>query len=86
MAPCVLGLGIPATSALVPDTHREALDKALQTMEAEMKASPYEWEFFDVEPDMDFALLSQKLKERKWDVVLVGSKSHGSSQTQRIND
>lgn len=86
MAPSVLGLGIPATSSLVPDTHREALDKALRAMESDLKDSPYEWEFFDVEPDMDLSLLSQKLKEKKWDVVLVGSKFQDHNPKHRIHD
>lgn len=41
-----------------------------------MNASPYEWDMFYVDPDMDFEQLTAKLKEKQWDVVMVGSKFH----------
>ncbi|KAK9780041.1 hypothetical protein SCAR479_03165 [Seiridium cardinale] len=72
MAPSVLGLGVPASSPLVPDHLREPLGKALENLEAQMNASPYDWEFLDVGPDMDFEVLVRKLREKKWDAVMVG--------------
>lgn len=39
-----------------------------------MAASRYEWEMFYLEPDIDFTLVEQKLKEKKWDGIMVGSK------------
>lgn len=74
MAPSILGFGIPASSPFVPDARREALRKALDAMDADMRASPYEWESFEVDPHMDTSVLTQKLREKKWDVVVVGSK------------
>lgn len=75
MAPSVLGLGIPHTSSLTPDARREALREALEVMESDMNASPYDWDMFYVDPDMDFEQLTAKLKQKEWDVVMVGSKS-----------
>lgn len=75
MAPTILGLGLPASSPTVPDERREALAKVLDAMDSDMKAFSSGWEFFDVEPDMDFSLVTQKLKEKHWDVVIVGGKS-----------
>ncbi|KAK6066590.1 hypothetical protein SCUP234_12020 [Seiridium cupressi] len=63
MAPSVLGLGVPASSPLVPDHLREPLGKALENLEAQMNASPYDWEFLDAGPDMDFEVLVRKLRE-----------------------
>jgi hypothetical protein len=42
-------------------------------MEADMNSSPYDWEMFYLEPDMDFSRLVAKLREKNWDVVMVGS-------------
>lgn len=39
-----------------------------------MNSSPYDWEMFYLEPDTDFSLLVAKLREKSWDVVMVGSK------------
>ncbi|KAI1191383.1 hypothetical protein F5B17DRAFT_307951 [Nemania serpens] len=72
MAPSVLGLGIPATSSLTPRLFRSGLQKALDAMEADMNSSPYDWEMFYLEPDTDFSLLVAKLREKSWDVVMVG--------------
>ncbi|KAI1108499.1 hypothetical protein F5Y14DRAFT_456972 [Nemania sp. NC0429] len=72
MAPSVLGLGIPATSPLTPRLFRSGLQKVLTAMEADMNASPYDWEMFYLEPDGDFSLLVAKLREKNWDVVMVG--------------
>lgn len=74
MAPSILGLGIPASSKLIPDHMGDDAGKMLKAMEAEMNATPYDWEFFDVEPGMDFKKLAEKLREKKWDVILIGSK------------
>lgn len=73
MAPTVLGLGIPHTSPLTPEARKEALREALEIMETDMNASPYEWDMFYVDADMDFELLTKKLREKEWDVVMVGS-------------
>lgn len=81
MAISVLGLGIPASSPLVPDERREALKKALDNMDEDMNSSPYDWEFFAFTPDMDAGLLSKKLQEKKWDIVMVGSKSTRESNS-----
>ncbi|KAI1169595.1 hypothetical protein F4777DRAFT_202914 [Nemania sp. FL0916] len=72
MPPSVLGLGIPATSSFTPRIFRSGLQKALDHMEADMKSSPYDWEMFYLEPDTDFSLLVAKLREKSWDVVMVG--------------
>ncbi|KAI8628843.1 hypothetical protein F5Y19DRAFT_435065 [Xylariaceae sp. FL1651] len=72
MAPSVLGLGIPATSPLTPRLYRGKLQKALDFMEADMNSSPYDWEMFYLEPDMDFSVIVAKLREKNWDVVMVG--------------
>src|ERR1700710_270396 len=74
MAPSVLGIGIPATSDLVPWIARGSLQKSLDVMEADMTASPYDWEMLYLTPDMSFDLWTTKLREKKWDVVMVGSK------------
>lgn len=74
MPPSVLGIGIPATSSLTPRLFRSGLQKMLDAMEADMTASPYDWEMFYLEPDSDFSLLVTKLREKSWDVVMVGSK------------
>ena len=55
--------------------YREQAQAALDSMEADMKASPYEWEMFFFTPDMNFDLLTQKLHKKNWDIVMVGSKS-----------
>ena len=74
MAPSVLGIGIPATSDMVPWLARGSLQKSLDIMEADMNASPYDWEMLYLTPDMAFDLCTTKLREKKWDVVMVGSK------------
>ena len=74
MAPTVLGLGIPANSPMTPPDRREALIAALAHMETDMNASAYDWEMLYFTPDMDVAVLVAKLHEKKWDVVMVGSK------------
>jgi hypothetical protein len=74
MAPSVLGIGIPATSDIVPLVARDSLQKLLNVMEADMNASPYDWEMLYLTPDMAFDLCTTKLREKKWDVVMVGSK------------
>lgn len=79
MAPSVLGVGIPASSKFVPEDRREGLQKVLEFMESDMQASPYDWEFYDVDPEMDFGLVVEKLRSKKWDVVMVGGKFSVSS-------
>lgn len=72
MAPSVLGVGLAASVA--PAEIREKIQKAFETMEADMEASPYEWSMLYIEPDGDFDLILQKLREKQWDVVMVGSR------------
>jgi hypothetical protein len=74
MPPSVLGIGIPASSPLVPWVARSFLQKSLNTMEADMKSSVYEWEMLYLTPEGDFDVCIGKLRERRWDVVMVGSK------------
>jgi hypothetical protein len=74
MAPSVLGIGVPATSDIVPWLARGSLQKSLNVMEADMSASPYDWEMLYLTPDMSFDLCTTKLREKKWDIVMVGSK------------
>jgi hypothetical protein len=74
MAPSVLGIGIPATSDIVPWIARGSLQKSLNIMEADMTASPYDWEMLYTTPDMPFEECTAKLREKKWDIVMVGSK------------
>ncbi|KAK3368835.1 hypothetical protein B0T24DRAFT_532739 [Lasiosphaeria ovina] len=72
MAPSVLGIGLPATSDIVPWIVRGFLRKSLDVMEADMTASPYDWEMLYLTPDMSFDVCTKKLGEKKWDVVMVG--------------
>ncbi|KIN08710.1 hypothetical protein OIDMADRAFT_48556 [Oidiodendron maius Zn] len=72
MASSVLGVGIPATSSLTPVEMQPGLQKALDIMESDMTASPYDWEMFYFTPDMPFDLWISKLRQKKWDVVMVG--------------
>jgi hypothetical protein len=74
MAPSVLGIGIPATSDIVPWVARGSLQKSLNAMEADMNASPYDWEMLYITPDMSFDICTTKLREKKWDVVMIGGK------------
>lgn len=39
-----------------------------------MKASPYDWEMLYITSKDSFETCTEKLRERKWDVVMVGSK------------
>jgi hypothetical protein len=73
MTHTILGIGIAATSPLVPTHLRGQLQKVLDAMEAEMQASPYDWEMLYVEPDMDIEVLAKKLKLKEWDGVMIGS-------------
>lgn len=41
-------------------------------MEADMQASRYDWEMLYITPDMSFDICTTKLREKKWDVVMVG--------------
>jgi hypothetical protein len=75
MAPSVLGIGIPASSPAVPWVARSSLRKTLENMEADMHASPYDFEMFYVDTDMDFSKLTDKLREKKWDIVHIGGMS-----------
>jgi hypothetical protein len=84
MAPSVLGIGVPATSDMVPWVARGFLQKSLNVMEANMQASPYDWEMLYLTPDMSFDLCTAKLHEKKWDVVMVGSKCFYSFATQEM--
>ncbi|CAI6094175.1 hypothetical protein V2G26_004624 [Clonostachys chloroleuca] len=72
MAPSVLGIGIPATSNIVPWIARGRLQKILTAMEADMEASPYDWEMLYITPETSFDVCTAKLRERQWDVVMVG--------------
>ena len=74
MAPSVLGVGIPADTPLTPEAIKPKLQEALDTMEADMQASPYDWEMFYFHPEMEYDLLSKKLREKQWDIVMVGGK------------
>lgn len=73
MATTVLGIGIPHTSTWIPDERKDAVQHAIETMEAEMKNAPFEWETFFFEPHMSFDQLTEKLREKEWNCVLVGS-------------
>ena len=75
MAPSVLGIGIPANSNIVPRIMRGSLQRSLDVMEANMRASPYAWEMLYITPDMSFDVCTNKLREKKWDIVMVGSKT-----------
>ena len=70
----VLGIGIPASSDIVPWLARGFLQKSLNAMEADMTASPYDWEMLYITPDISFDVCTTKLRQKKWDVVMVGSK------------
>jgi hypothetical protein len=83
MAPSILGIGIPATSDMVPWIARGSLQKSLDFMEADMNASHYDWEMLYLTPDMSFDLCTTKLREKKWDVVMVGSKCFLCSPEKR---
>jgi len=83
MAPSVLGIGLPATSDIVPWIMRGSLQKSLNTMEADMTASPYDWEMLYITPDMSFDVCTTKLREKKWDVVMVGSKCLFAAESKR---
>ena len=74
MARSVLGIGIPADTKIVPRIMRGSLQRSLDAMEADMRASQYAWEMLYITPDMSFDLCTNKLREKKWDVVMVGSK------------
>lgn len=74
LAKSVLRVGIPATSDLVPWLTRGFLQKPLNAMEADMTASSYDWEMLYITPYMAFDVCTTKLREQKWDVVMVGSK------------
>ena len=78
MAPSVLGIGLPASSPHVPEARREAIAKPLEDTQAEMQASPYDWEMLYVDTDQPSDILTSKLRERDWDVVILGSKWHDS--------
>lgn len=59
---------------MVPWIARGSLQKSLDVMEADMTASAYDWEMLYLTPDTPFDLFTTKLREKKWDVVMVGSK------------
>jgi hypothetical protein len=82
MAPSVLGLGIPSSSPHVPEQARGNLQKALDAMEADMEASPYDWEMFYVDTDMDFQKIVDKFQEKKWDIVHVGGMCSAAIQRE----
>ena len=73
MAPSILVLGVPASSSLVPEHQKQIVEKGVDRMNADMDASPYDSEFLEFTPDVSFDVLSAKLKEKQWDVVVVGS-------------
>lgn len=73
MAPTVLGIGIPAAAA--PPPAREKLQKALDVMDSDMDASPYEWDMLYIMPDGDFDIITKKMREKQWDVIMIGSES-----------
>ncbi|KAH8883317.1 hypothetical protein GQ53DRAFT_753007 [Thozetella sp. PMI_491] len=70
MPPSVLGIGLPAS--IVPWLARGLLQKSLDVMEATMSSSPYDWEMLYITPDTPFDVCTAKLREKKWDVVMVG--------------
>ena len=74
MAPTLLNIGIPATSSHVPMLARKSLKKNIEALEAELKSSPYNAEMAFVDSDADLKALSDKLKERKWDLIHIGGK------------
>lgn len=76
-APKVLGIGIPATASIVPWIARSFLQKSLNAMEADMEASRYDWGMLYIVPGDDFGLVTSKLKEKQWDIVMVGSEFSG---------
>lgn len=74
-APTALGFGIASTSKFVPDDKREGLQKILDIMESTMNESRFDWEMVYYEPGDDYSIVEKKMREKKWDVVLVGSTS-----------
>lgn len=76
MALSVLGIGVPPSSSFVPWIARGFLQKSLDIMEADMKASRFDWEMLYITPGMEFDLCTNKLREKKWDIVMVGSKQY----------
>lgn len=71
MAPSVLGVGLSASHPLVPDEVRDKIGRAIQQMNDDMQHC-YDWEMLYFEPEMAWNVLTKKLRERKWDVVLIG--------------
>lgn len=73
MAPSVLLVGIPANSPIVPEPAQAGLKKMLDKMDADLEASPYDYESLYINPGEDPETINKKLREKKWDVVVVGS-------------
>ena len=63
----VLGTGLPSTSRLFRPAAQESIQKAIEAMDSDMIASPYDWELFYVTPDMEYEVLLKKLREKQWD-------------------
>ena len=84
MAPSVLGIGVPADTSFVPWIARGFLQRSLNVMEANMKASRYDWEMLYITPEMEFDLCTKKLREKKWDIVMVGSKRYYKHEVRAL--
>lgn len=74
MAPSVLGVGFPATGPFVPPHISQSPQQTLDRMESDMQNSPYEWEMFYFTPDMPFDIPIKKLRQKEWDIAMIGGK------------
>jgi hypothetical protein len=72
----VLGIGIPANAPAVPWVARWPLQRSLDAMESSMQSSQYDWKMLYITPEENFDAVVTTLREKKWDIVMVGRKSY----------
>ncbi|KAF3922150.1 hypothetical protein ABW21_db0201509 [Orbilia brochopaga] len=73
-APSILYIGLPANSAQIPasaNIDRVALNHAIKQAVPDCAAAGFDTILFEFEPH-DLPLFQEKLKERKWDAVIIG--------------
>merc|ERR1712098_208765 len=72
--PSILGLGLPADHVSLIDRNPKIIQRRIEYMENDMNSSPYEWEMLFASPEMNFDMISCKLQEKHWDIIMIGSK------------
>ncbi|KAG8993765.1 hypothetical protein FRB94_006624 [Tulasnella sp. JGI-2019a] len=76
MGPTIIGIGLTADHPSIVEDHPamtpEVIKKGLQKTEADCTGAGYDYHEFFINPEDDFKRLTDELKARRWDGVVIG--------------